>query len=112
MEIPDVEVFKNMQKVAAMEPMVKKVSQFIDNGEMDKRIKEAVAQGIKECPFYTQQKAKKAISVFVKWIIAVTIPVVLTFATLYASRTYAMKMYEKIIETKVEEVLEEKLVGD
>ena len=81
MEISDVEVFHVMQKVASMEPLVKKVSEFIDNGEMDKRIEKAVSEGIKKCPFYAQQTAKGIIGKSVKWLVLVLVPIIVTLLT-------------------------------
>ncbi len=83
MEISDDEVFKSMQKVAAMEPTVKKVAGLIDNGELDVRIKTAVSAGIKECPFYIEGKAKKKVGGFVKWLLTVIVPIVVTLITVW-----------------------------
>ena len=107
MEVPDIEIYRTMQKVAGMEPLVKRVSEIIDNGEMDKRIEKAVSEGIKKCPFYAQQAAKGIIGKSVKWLILVLVPVIVTLLTVYSSQNYAAKVYDKMIETKIEEYLEE-----
>jgi len=78
-----------MQKVASMEPTVKRITEFFDNGVLDKKIQKAVESGIKSCPFYIEGKAKKKISSTVKWIVTIFVPIIVTILTLFASGVFA-----------------------
>ena len=89
MEIKDEEVFRTMQKVAAMEPTVKRVTDFFNNGVLDNKIQKAVESGIKNCPFYTEGKAKKKINSVVRLVLTIGIPLIVTMLTLYASGVFA-----------------------
>ena len=88
MQVSDEKVFDTMQKVAAMEPDVKRISDSFDNGVLDKKIQKAVESGIKGCPFYIEGKAKKKISSTVRWIVTISIPIILTILTLFASGAF------------------------
>ncbi len=45
MEILDEKVYRNFQEMAGLSPIVKRVAESIDNGELDKRIKAVVTAG-------------------------------------------------------------------
>ena len=85
MEIPDSKVFETMQKVASMEPTVKRVADFFDNGILDERIQKAVANGVKSCPFYIEGKAKRKINSVIKWVLTLCVPILVTILTLFAT---------------------------
>jgi len=82
MEIDDIEVFRTMQKVAKMEPFFEKFVSLVNNGGLDKRIREAVSRGITECPFYIENNARKKILGFVKWSAVIVVPIVTTLITI------------------------------
>jgi len=83
MEVPDIEVFRILQKVAKMEPLINKTVKLIDNGGLDQKIQKAVSFGISNCPFYVDNKAKKKVVGFVKWVIVVLLPLITTLLTIY-----------------------------
>ena len=85
----DPEVFRTLQKISYMEPTVKRVAEFIDNGVLDKRIQEAVKHGVESCPFYIEGKAKKKINSVVKWVLTLCVPILVTILTLFASGVFA-----------------------
>jgi hypothetical protein len=77
MEIPDSEVFETMQEVARMHPTLDRISKFIDNGELDTRIANAIKVHQKTCPATAEVKAKKRIKRFFE----IMIPVLISSAT-------------------------------
>lgn len=89
MEVPDAEVYKTMKDVAAMKPTVARISSFIDNGVLDKRIQKAVTDGVKACPFYIEGKTKKKITAVVRWVLMLCMPILVTILTLFASGVFA-----------------------
>ncbi len=89
MEIPDAEVYKTLQKVASMEPTVKRVTRFFDDDVLDKKIQKAVESGVKNCPFYSEGKAKKKINSTIKWLVTICVPVLVTILTLFATGVFA-----------------------
>jgi len=88
MEIPDSKVFETLQKVASMEPTVKRVAEFIDNGVLDKRIQKAVENGVKACPFYIEGKVRRKANTAVRWILTLCVPILVTILTLFASGVF------------------------
>jgi len=85
----DPEVFRTLQKIAYMEPTVKRVTEFFDNGILDKKIQKAVADGIKSCPFYIEGKVRRKTNTAVRWILTLCVPILVTILTLFASGVFA-----------------------
>ncbi len=58
MWVSDVKVFETIKKIAVMEPALKRVVQFFDADELEKKVQGAVVAGIKKCSFVCRGKGR------------------------------------------------------
>lgn len=91
MEIPDTKVFETMQEVARMHPTLNRLSKFIDNGDLDQRITNAINSHIDSCNAAQTIKTHKAIHGVFKWIITLLIPTATALLVVFISLGFGGK---------------------